>query len=56
MEKANTEKELEKYKKLVGGIEEEKKNIKKRVDYVLKKENQVFKLQASFAFKEKVNL
>ena len=56
IEKNNLEKDLERSKKIVEGIEEEKKNIKKKIDYILDKENRLYKLQASFAFKEKINL
>lgn len=37
MEKNNVEKEMEKYKKLVTGVDEEKKNVKKKLDSLLKK-------------------
>lgn len=56
IEKTNLEKELDKYKKMVESIEEEKKNVKKKIDYILDKENRIYKLQTSFAFKEKINL
>lgn len=41
---------------MVESIEEEKKNVKKKIDYILDKENRIYKLQTSFAFKEKINL
>lgn len=40
----------------MNSVEEEKNSVKKRIDYVLRKENQIYKLQTSFAFKEKISL